>query len=615
MPVPIQIRDGRKRCTRCDKVVYTDEGKANSAALRIGERKPMRPYFDNKCGWWHVSRTGGEQWYAEHTRLVIVPDVDTSQYAMNGKMVARDYQDACIFAIFDYFKHNKGNPVAALPTGTGKSFIIAEFNRQVFELYPDTKVMMLTHVHELITQNFDTLMNIWPTAPAGIYSAGVGRRDVGNSITYAGIQSVHRKPELFGHIDLIEIDEAHLVSPKSATMYRKFIDALRVINPQLKVIGFTATAFRLGQGMLTDEDGLFDDICFDLTERDSFNWMIAQGWISPLIPKHTDMQLDVSGVRMSGGEYILKELQEHVDQYTITMSALDETYRLANDRKHWLVFASGIEHAEHISQHLNETFKISATVVHSKLSTEERNRRIRDFKAGRIQAMVNNNILTTGFDFPAIDCIVMLRPTASPGLWVQMLGRGTRPCEDKSNCLVLDFAGNTQRLGPINDPVLPRKKGKGPKGIAPVRLCEVCSCYSHASCRFCQNPDCGVEFPVKIKIRAAASFDKLIAGSTPEIHHYNVNQVVYRIHKKKGKPDSMKVTYYAGLRRFNEYICLDHGGYAARVARQWWELRSPWGVPPDVDSGFKAIDSLKVPTRISVIENKRYPEIAGYEFD
>lgn len=614
MPVPIQIREGRKRCTRCDKIVYTDEAKANSAALRIGEREPMRPYFDNKCGWWHVSRRGGPEWYAAQTAMITINAPPPMSF--NGKMVARDYQDASIFSIFDYFKHNTGNPLVALPTGTGKSYVIAEFNRRVFELYPDTKVMMLTHVHELITQNFDTLMNVWPTAPAGIYSAGIGRRDVGNSITYAGIQSVHRKPELFGHIDLIEIDEAHLVSPKSATMYRKFIDALREINPMLKVIGFTATAFRLGQGMLTDDDGLFDDVCFDLTERDSFNWMIAQGWIAPLIPKKTDEQLDISGVRMSGGEFILSDLQNYVDQDRITIAALAEANMLAVNRNHWLVFASGIEHAEHVVEFLVDKFGISATCVHSKIPKEERAKRITDFKAGRIRVMVNNNILTTGFDFPAIDCIVMLRPTASPGLWVQMLGRGTRPFEGKSNCLVLDFAGNTQRLGPINDPVLPRKKGKGPKGIAPVRLCEFCGCWSHASCRFCENPECGMEFPVNVKIRAAASVDKLIAGSTPEIHQYSVNNVIYKLHKgKKGKPNSMKVTYYAGLRRFNEYICLDHSGYASRIARQWWELRSPWGVPPDVPSGLMAVDHLRVPSRISVIENKRYPEIAGYEFD
>jgi len=587
MAVLLEFKDGRYRCTQCGKVAYTDRHKASL------EASDTRPYFDDKCGWWHI------------------PEASTSK----DVMVARDYQEACLNHIHDYFGQENGNPIAALPTGTGKSFIIAEFIKRALESYPKTRVMMLTHVKELIEQNLNALLNIWPTAPAGVYSAGIGRRDHKEPITYAGIQSVYRKPEIFGYIDIILIDEAHLVSNKGTTMYRKFIGALREVNPQLKVIGFTATAFRLGQGMLTDKEGLFDDVCFDLTERDAFNWMISQGWISPLIPKRTTEQLDVSGVRLSGGEYIQKDLQEHVDQDTITIAALNEAVRIASQRKHWLVFASGIEHAEHVTEHLTNTFGITASVVHSKLQTAERNQRLRDFKAGRIQAMVNNNILTHGFDYPDIDCIVMLRPTASPGLWVQMLGRGTRPAPGKDNCLVLDFAGNTQRLGPINDPVMPRKKGKGPKGIAPVRLCEVCDCYSHASCRFCQNPECGVEFPKAVKIQASASLNQLIAGDAPEIRQYPVSQVIYKVHKKKGKPNSMRVEYYTGLRKFSEYICLDHGGYASRVARQWWELRSPWGVPPDVESGLKAVDYLKIPKTISVIENKRYPEIAGYEFD
>jgi DNA repair protein RadD len=252
------------------------------------------------------------------------------------------------------------------------------------------------------------------------------------------------------------------------------------------------------------------------------------------------------------------------------------------------------------------------------MSTEERDKRIRLFKHGAIQAVVNNNVLTTGFDFPQIDCIVVLRPTASPVLWVQMLGRGTRPHPQKKNCLVLDFAGNTRRLGPINDPVRPRQKKKGPAGIAPVRLCEHCGCYSHAASRFCENPECGKEFPSYVKIMTEASTDVLIAGDKPEISSHRVDRVVYRVHEKVGKPNSMRVDYYCGLRRFSEYICLDHEGYAKRIARQWWLMRIPnalWGVPPSVADGMTAIDFIRQPSKISVVELAQHPQICGYEFD
>jgi DNA repair protein RadD len=531
-------------------------------------------------------------------------------------MRLRDYQEAAVDKLFDYFMQFDGDPIIALPTGTGKSLVIAEICRRALTQYPDTKILKLTHVKELIQQNMDELLKAWPSAPAGIYSAGLNRREVA-PITFAGIASVSNKPELFGKINLVLIDECHLVSTKAATRYMALIKALRQVNPKLKVIGLTATPFRLGQGMLTDAGGLFTDICFDLTTRDAFNWMIAQGWICPVVPRKTNTELDISGVQIQSGEFNLDQLQDAVDKDAVTRAALIEAANIAEDREHWLVFTSGIEHAEHVADILNE-MGITAATVHSKLSKDQRDNRIAEFKSGRIKAVVNNNVLTTGFNYPKIDCIVMLRPTASPVLWVQMLGRGTRPAPGKKDCLVLDFAGNTRRLGPINDPVRPRRKKKGPPGIAPVRLCEMCGCYSHAAARFCENPDCGAEFPSHVKISTVASTEALIVGEKPQVLEYEVDRVVYRIHQKEGKPDSMRVDYYCGLRRFSEYICLDHDGYAKREARTWWLMRIPdpsWGVPPSVAAGMKAIDYIRVPKKISVVELGKYPQITGYEFD
>lgn len=609
MAAQLEYRRGKWRCTYCGKIAFQSEEAAAAACVRVAAvTGAQKPYFAEKCGWWHTSRRGGVKWLAQWKTERHVERIEPVEF------ILRDYQDACISALYSHFGNGDGNPIAALPTGTGKSVIIAAFIRSAMQ-YPDQNILALTHVKELIVQNFETLIQMWPTAPAGIYSAGLGRRDTTTPITFAGIQSVHKKPEIFGKVDLVIIDECHLVSPKGSTMYQKFIAALMEANPNLKVIGFTATQFRLGQGMLTDGDSLFDTVAFDLTEREAFNWMIANGWISPLVPKQTQAILDISEVRIQGGEFVLKELQAKVDRDSVTLAALQEAVNLAADRKHWLVFASGIEHAEHVAGFLESHYDIEAAAVHSKMSDGERDARIKAFKAGKIKALVNNNILTTGFDFPEIDCIVMLRPTQSPVLWVQMLGRGTRPAPGKENCLVLDFAGNTRRLGPINDPVLPRRKGKGPKGVAPVRLCENCGCYSHASCRFCENPECGVEFPKTVKIRSHADTAALIAEGLPDVQEYEVSKVTYEIHKKRGKPDSMRVTYYCGLRRFREYICLDHGGYAARVARQWWEMRSPWGIPPSVHDGMTAVEHLRTPRTISVIEKGKYPEITGYGFN
>lgn len=395
-------------------------------------------------------------------------------------MQFRDYQDYAIESIFRYFEEGgEGNPVVAMPTGTGKSVVIGGFIQRAFQRYPGQRVMKLTHVKELIEQNFEKLLAIWPTAPAGIFSAGLRRRDAYCPITYAGIATAIKAVETFGHVDLLLIDECHLVSPKADTMYQAFINGLKKVNPYLKVIGFTATHYRMGQGLLIEEGGLFTDVCVDMTTLEAFNWFLAEGYLCPLVPRPTRTELDVEGVEIRQGEYNLKQLQEAVDRDEVTHAALLEALEMGHDRQHWLVFASGVEHAIHVAAML-ESLGVSATCVHSKMSDGERDQRLADYKAGKYRAMVNNGILTTGFDFPAIDLIVMLRPTQSPGLWVQMLGRGTRPLyapgfdlettegrlaaiinSPKRNCLVLDFAGNTRRLGPINDPVIPKRKGKG----------------------------------------------------------------------------------------------------------------------------------------------------------
>jgi DNA repair protein RadD len=169
-------------------------------------------------------------------------------------------------------------------------------------------------------------------------------------------------------------------------------------------------------------------------------------------------------------------LQAAVDDADITYRALTEAVQIGQSRRSWTAFASGIDHAIHIAEMLRGTFGIDAAEVHSKMPEKERDRRIEAYKRGELRCIVNKDILTTGFDHPPIDLILMLRPTMSTGLWVQMLGRGTRPYDPavhgylpgfptkKYDCCVLDYAGNTRRLGPINDPVIPKPKGQRTRG-------------------------------------------------------------------------------------------------------------------------------------------------------
>lgn len=547
-------------------------------------------------------------------------------------MQFRQYQQDAIDAWWEYFARRDGNPLIAMPTGTGKSVVIAGLVRSIYKAYPHTRCMMLTHVKELIQQNMEKLLTLWPTAPAGVYSAGLKRKEHRHRITFAGIGSVFRKPELFEHIDILFIDEAHLVSPSDATMYQKFIDGLRQRNPKLKVCGLSATCYRMGIGSLT-EGGMFTDICYDLTTPAAFSMLIAAGYLAPLDAKRTDNEFDITGVGTVAGEYNLGELERAVDVDEKTYKVIGELVRKARaeDRKRWLIFAVSVHHVESIVKAL-EMYGVDAVPIHSdlkRLPAEQRETNYKAFKAGRVTCAVSMNAMTTGVDVPEIDLIGMLRHTKSTPLWVQMLGRGTRPAPGKKDCLVLDFTSNTRRLGPIDDPVIPQKPGKKKKkgGVCPVKLCGVCGSYVHHTWTQCKK--CGNEMLQSLKVEEHSSGLKVMALESPIVEELPVTTITYH-HKKprqEGKPPNMLVTYFCGLRSFHEYVCLEHpdGSFAQRKAHQWWAERctykNPDGTVPLPSTVAEAVQAaiggwVRKPSKIKVWSNKpKYPEITGYVYE
>lgn len=521
----------------------------------------------------------------------------------------RPYQLEGLSKVWDYFKTHTGNPVIAWPTGTGKSAVPAVFIKDVMSIWPNQRFLMVTHVKELIAQNAEVLKFVWPNAPLGIHSAGLKQRDYALPIIFGGIQSMIKNPSLFGHRDIIFIDECHLISDNESSQYLTFIATMKLINPDVKVIGMSATPFRMGKGLITDS-GLFTDICHDITGMEAFNKLIDEGYISPLIPRRTKTELDISNVGIANGDYIGSQLQAAVDQNSITYAALRETVEAGKDRQSWLIFASGIEHADHIADMLR-SFGVECASVHSKQKSEYNDEAINNFKQNRLRAIVNYGKLTTGFNHPNIDLIPMLRPTMSVPLWIQMLGRGTRPADGKQNCLVLDFARNTPRLGPINDPIIPRKKGEKP-GEIPVKICEACGVYNHTRAKFCVG--CGAEFQFKIKITKTAGTDELIKSDLPIIEEFNVDRVIYSPHNKLGSPTSIKVTYYCGLRAFNEYVCLEHNGIAAKKARDWWRQRHKSDPPKTSFEALQYQAALRVPRKLRVWVNRKWPKVINVEW-
>jgi len=554
----------------------------------------------------------------------------------------RDYQLDARQALWDYFGEHSGNPLVLMPTGTGKSIVIGDFVRSALQAWPQTRILAITHVETLIQQNYAKLLELWPSAPAGVHSAGLNRRDTMHQIIFAGIQSIYDKPALFFWVDLIIIDEAHLVSPRDETMYQAFIDKMRAVNPKLKIIGLTATDWRLGLGKLT-ANGIFTDVAIDMTTPAAWNYFVDQGYLAPLYSKRTQLRLSDEGLRVSGGEYVLSQMQHALDQQDLTKQAVEEMLYWGQGRNCWLVFATGVSHCEHVAEMLND-HGVEAIAIHSKCKDAQQ--RLNDFKAGKYRAAVSMNKLTTGVDAPQVDLIGVLRFTRSSSLWVQMLGRGTRPAyapgyaldsaeqrlaaiaagAKAQGCLVLDFAHNTERLGPINNPVISAPKGKRKRNEsqgAPVRVCPQCAEYVHASRSIC--PACGYEFGIVLHIDGRASDLEVMtrdAQPEPVVELVSIDRVTYHYRKRRNsdKPPSLRVSYYTPgdvPQRFEEWICFEHSGNARRRAEDWWRDRCPegWPAPDSIADAIKLTEHLRIPRQLKVWTNAPRPRVMGYVYE
>lgn len=535
-------------------------------------------------------------------------------------MKLRDYQQAAIDALYGYFSRASGNPLLVLPTGAGKSLVNAEFVRGVIETWPHQRVLCLTHVRELIEQNFKELVGLWPEAPAGINSASVGRRDTGSPILFAGIQSIYKKAMELGWFDLILVDEAHLIPAGATGMYRTFLSAAQEINPAIKIVGLTATPYRLGQGMLHEgKEALFSDIAYEVP----ISLLLERGYLAPLVTPEegTETKISMAGVGTRGGEFIAAEMAAAVDQESVTHAAVNEIVTLGQDRKSWLIFCSSVAHAEHVSEAINAR-GILCDIVTGSTAKGTRDSIINNFKAGHLRALVNVDVLTTGFNAPNTDLIAFLRPTQSPGLYLQMVGRGMRnsPETGKTNCLVLDFAGNIERHGPVDNVRPPKKPGDKRKGGGDmIKVCAACGAEAHLSARYC--PSCLEVFPVKPAHEESASTAAIMSSNEPanQICTYEIDSVHYSLHapKSEGKRPSLRADYFNGFDRIcSEWICLEHDGYARKKAENWWAERVSAPVPETIEEAISYTDGggLPVPEIIHVDESGQFSRIIGYDY-
>ncbi|WP_251977661.1 DEAD/DEAH box helicase [Salinicola avicenniae] len=384
----------------------------------------------------------------------------------------RPYQTQAVDNVITHFRGSDEPAVVVLPTGSGKSLVIAELARRA-----RGRVLVLAHVRELVEQNHAKYLAYG--LEADIFSAGLGRKESTRQVVFGSVQSVVNGLDAFasGDFTLLVIDECHRVSlsretlsmssqaastqgaskqgaskqgaagTRAASTYEIVIARLQQARPNLKVLGLTATPYRLGEGFLYhrhyhgmvrgSQDAFFRDCVFEQPLR----VMVRQGYLAE--PKRIDAAMafyDFSRlVAQRNGQFAERDMNAVVQGNRATPQIVADVIERSRDREGVMLFAATVAHAEEVLGLLPAD---DGALVTGATPGQERERLIEAFKARRFKYLVNVAVLTTGFDAPHVDVIAILRPTESVGLYQQIVGRGLRLSPGKHDCLVLDYAGN-----------------------------------------------------------------------------------------------------------------------------------------------------------------------------
>lgn len=355
----------------------------------------------------------------------------------------RPYQKEAVANTINHFKKVRDPAVIVLPTGAGKSLVIAEMARLA-----KGRVLVLAHVKELVEQNHGKYESYG--LDAGIYSAGLGRKETTQKVIFGSIQSVAKaSANFFDDFSLLIIDECHRVNAdEGATQYATVIRKLQEGNGQLCVLGLTATPYRLGAGWIyefnyqgiiqTAEKKFFKKCVFELP----LDYMIKNKFLTQ--PVKVDIPVtsyDFSELTESGKMYTTSQVEEIINgQKRLTPLIIKNIIDITDsyERKGVMIFSSSVNHAKEILSLLPEG---DARVVLGDTDNENRDAIIDDFKAKKFKYLVNVSVLTTGFDAPHVDVIAILRPTESVSLYQQIIGRGLRISPEKTDCFILDYTG------------------------------------------------------------------------------------------------------------------------------------------------------------------------------
>jgi len=524
----------------------------------------------------------------------------------NNIITLRPYQREAVDSVYAHLRSRDDNPCVVIPTGAGKTYLIAEICRDAVQRWGG-RVVVLAHVRELLEQSADKLRAVAGDLPVGICSAGLGRRDTSCAITVAGIQSVYQRAHDLGPLDLVIVDEAHLIPPDGEGMYRRFLSDAHKLCDHQRVVGLTATPFRMKSGSICAPEHILNHICCEVGVRE----LIAQGYLSPLRSRAGKATADTSGLHVRAGEFIPGEVEDLMDTGSLVDAACAEIIEQTINRKATLIFAAGVRHGMRIARTFQERHGIECGFVCGDTPAQERDTLISRFKSGDLKYLANVNVLTTGFDSQRIDCVAMLRPTLSPGLYYQMVGRGFRLAPGKTDCLVLDYGCNVLRHGPV-DAIRIQAPGQS-EGEAHAKQCPQCRALIATGYATC--PECGHVFSSpKPQHESHASTADILSGDIT-IEDHDIIEVSYNIHYKRGDPlakPTMRVEYRVAYNQYiSEWVCFEHQGYARIKAEKWWRARSSEPVPDTVEEAVEMACAGALAPTIAITTERR----AGEQYD
>lgn len=507
----------------------------------------------------------------------------------------RPYQSEAVIALWNELITEQ-TALLVLPTGGGKSLCFREFCKKAIAAKPDIQILILFNRVKLLTDQAKSFTDM----DVGVYCATENRKELNHTITIASIKSIPKDIKSF---NLIITDECHNISD----IYKTFFDAQISLNPKCKIIGVTATPYKF-DGYIYGEKKLFKRICYQKPMR----YFIDKGWLVPPIAKQPDYQIDVSKLRVLKGEY----RQDDIDAQTMNLAMARDQVRDAlnrsHDRKKIVWFCSSINHAELIKSILLEEGELAVT-VHSKMEWADRDISHNHFEEGSARHLTFISVISEGYDYPPIDCIVMMRPTRSTALMMQVIGRALRTYGEKKDALILDYGSVVATLGPIENPVIP-KKGKGGKKLEMTqKACPQCRTY--VAPRQMNCPSCGFNWPKVEATKLSINADDDIDFFKKKIESTPISAVKLDLHLSKQNNRCVKVTYIPMqffAESITEYFAIDSDwGYRKFMARA---LEMEISLKQDIMEQV-AETPKKVPSRIEFSKDGRYNRVQRLVFE